>query len=405
MDDNRLIYYGYLSRMDLFDITNYPNMVGSQIKIAVNSVIPEVNYASKYTDDVVLISGNFVRVSNYISGFGGFGYSVLSSGSSYTFPNIPTDYRIGTGQSMRNTLKLTNATYTDQEVETAFNNYITSQSISRAQGIINVKNAVKYTSEGCETYGSGSGKFIINLTWNGISSLAGIRINDNSNLSGSWNTSNTTPGTKAGTNDVDIYPKVIFVNKVDKNLATLQSSDYKTVQFTDLLNYDTAGRVSITDNYITFLDHDPANSNALVRVVSKTNFENAANGSGSLTFDNTIQIPLGSTNTKYGFGSQGGSYSFFSTSGTPRNSYFPKNDYIFVTISSNVPVSGSSLFPAVIRIDVANLTHTVWCLDSIKQSARGITYNETTDTAFVNRDSTAFRIPNFSTLTPPYTLI
>ena len=77
-------------------------------------------------------------------------------------------------------------------------------------------------------------------------------------------------------------------------------------------------------------------------------------------------------------------------------------DYLFATISTNV---GSSSFQAVIRVDLAAGTFTTWCTDTVKQAARGITYNPTTDTAFITRDSTTFRVTNFTTLTTPYALV
>lgn len=405
ISSTKLLLYGYMSRMDLIDISDLNDLVNSQIKLAVNTVVPEIIYASLYTSNIVFIVGSSPRTASYLGGYGGFGYTDLTTKTSFLFPNVPLEIKKSSGQDVRNLSKLTSSSYSDSEVETKFSEYITTYGLTRNQGISNFVNTVSWSSQGIEAYNDSSGKFIISLYWKGISALTGIRINEQADGSGLWYTDNATPRIKVGTTDFNIYPKVVFVNKTDKVLNTLVSADYKFVSFTDLLNKVTAGRIVITTDYIVFLDHDSTNSKAVARVISKTNFETAANGTGLATFDNTIDISLSSTSTNYGFGSQGGDYNFYSVNGTPRNSYFVIGNKIFVTISSNTPVPSSALYPAIICIDVAAGTYSNWCIDSVKQAAKGITYNPDTDIAFFSRGASAFRIPNFSTLTPPYTLV
>ena len=405
ISSTKILFYGYMSRIDLIDISDLNDLINSQIKLPVNTVVPEIIYATLYTNNIVFITGSVPRTASYIGSYGGFGYTDLTTKTSFTLPNTPLEIKIGSGQNIRTLAKLTSSSYSDVDVETQFNAYITTYGLTRNAGILNFVNTVSWSSQGIEPYNDNSGKFIISLYWKGISALTGIRINEQANGSGLWYTDNGVPGTKVGTADFNIYPKVVYVNKADKILSTLQSSDYKFVSFTSLLNKVTAGRIVITTDYIVFLDHDFPNSKAVARVISKTNFETAANGTGLATFDNTIDIPLSSTSTGYGFGSQGGDYNFYSVNGTPRNSYFAIGNKIFVTLSSNTAIPSSALYVAIICIDVAAGTYSNWCIDSVQRAAKGITYNPDTDTAIFSRDSTAFRIPNFSNLTPPYTLI
>lgn len=400
ISDTKIVYYGYLGKIDYIDL-ELPSS-SSLTAIAINNVAAELNYVSLYDTNTLLITGHFVRTANYIGGYGAFGYSDLTTKTSKVFPNQPVEYKHLNGQVVRRAFGLTASSYSDSEAEAIFAASIITQGLTRAQGIAALKNSVSWVSQGCEAYKDGSGKLIVSLEWSGISGLIGFRINDNANGSGLWHTANTTPGTSSGTSNFNIYPRAIFINKPDGDLDSLLESDYKTVQFTDLLNKIYPGRLAISDNYIVYLDHEHSNSRAVVRIISKTNFETAANGTGSTTFDSTVNIPLNNTGTTYGFGSQGGSYSFFATSGTPRNSFFTVGDYLFATISTNV---GSSPYQAVIRVDLAAGTFVTWCTDTVKQAARGITYNATTDTAFVTRDSTTFRVTNFTTLTPPYNLV
>lgn len=405
ISDTKILYYGYMSSMDLLTFSNYPNLPSSSAQKISANAFPEISYADKYTDNLVLIIGNFVRALSYVGSYGCFAYVDLSLKKSFIMPNQPIEVRKGSGETMRRALNMTNSTYSDQNAETLFNTYITTNNISRAQGIANIKNTVCWSAQGIEAYKDGSGKFLVVLEWDGYAGMKGFRINANADGSGVWHTDNAVPGTKANTTDVNVYPKVVYIDKADKVLSTIQSSDYKFVTFTELLNAYYVGRPVVTDNYIVFLDHLNNASKAVARVVSKTNFEAAALGSGDIIVDYTIDIPLSSTSSKFGFGSQGGDVHFFNVNGTPRNSYFAIDDYVFVTISSNTPVSGSSYFPAIIRINVVDGTHTVWCVDTVKQAAKGITYNPSTDTALYTRDTTTFRIPNFSTKTTPYLVV
>ena len=401
INTTKVLYYGYMGSIHLFDLSLSPQ--NARKIIFINNVIPEINYVGKYTDDIVFISGNFVRTASYISNYGGFGYSNLNTLTSFLFPNLSNDVKINTGYSVRVSFKLINSTYTDNNAETIFATYITLNGLTRLQGIALLENTCKYSTQGIEAYNDNSGKFIIPLEWEGISGLKGYRINELANGSGTWHTSNDTLGTSVGTANVVGYPKAIFVNKADKVLSTLVNSDYKYVQFTDLLNKSLAGRLVITDTYIAFLDIENSNSRCAVRVISKTNFEAAALGTGNATFDSTIYIALNSTGGNFGFGAQGGDYDFFGVSGTPRNSWVVVGDYIFITISSNVNTSNPYI--CVIRINLTDATQVVWCTDTIQTAAKGITYNPDTDTAFVTRDATTFRIENFTTLTPPYLLV
>jgi len=406
ISDTKILYYGYMSSMDLITLSNYPNLSPSSgQKIKLTNAFSEISYADTYTDNIALIIGSFVRSPSYVGSYGCFGYTDLTLKNSYSFPNQPIEVRKGSGESIRKTINMTNSTYSDQDAETLFNAYITANSLTRTQGITNIKNSVRWSAQGIESYKDGSGKFIVVLEWDGYAGMKGFRINANADGSGVWHTDNAIPGTKANTTDIDVYPKVVYINKADKILSTIQSSDYKFVTFTDMLNAYYVGRPVATDNYIVFLDHVHLSSKAVARVISKTNFEAAAAGSGDTTADFIIDIPLSSTSNKFGFGSQGGDFHFFNLNGTPRNSYFAIDDYVFVTISSNTPVSGSSYFPAIIRINIADGTHTVWCVDTVKQAAKGITYNPSTDTALYTRDTTTFRIPNFSTKTTPYLVV
>lgn len=402
IDDNRIVYYGYLSNLDLFDISDDANLGLAQTKISTSGLPPETSYACVYDTDVILISGNHVRSASYKGKYGGIGYVDLVSETAYILPGQPNYFKHGLGETVRVAMGLKDSTYSDAAAEAIFAAYITDQAITRAAGIALLEDTPVYSTQGAEAYGGGSGKFVIQLDWDGYAGLYGIRINTQADGLGTWHTFNYPPGVKAGTADTDEYAAALFINKADLDLSTLTSGDYKLVYFTDLVNKVRAGRVAISDNYIAFMDHDHPNADALIRIISKTNFEAAAVGAGTTTFDTTVTIDLLSTSTTgYGFGAHGGSYSFFNRNGTPRNSYFTYGDYLFVTISIN----GSSPYAAIVRVDLDAGTYSVWCTDTVKSDAKGLTYNATTDTAFYTRGLVTFRIANFTTLTPPYAVV
>lgn len=400
ISDTEILYYGYSAVADYIDISDRGNLSQGQTKIAVNGVIPEVTYASLYSSNIVLIVGNYIRSATYIGGYGGFGYINLTTKTSHRLPNTP--FEISQFSSIRISAGLSASAYSDAEVESAFASYISAQGISRMEGIARFENTSRYTSQGFETYKDGSGKLVLELYWGGISALRGIRINEQADGLGTWHEDNLVMGTKVGTANVNKYARICYVHKADQDLSTLQSSDYKYVEFTDLQNIESVGRIAISDDYVAFLSVNNAASKCTVRVISKTNLETAANGTGQMTIGTTIDIPLGSSAIAFGFGSQGGGYLFNSKNGTPRNSFFCVGNYLFATITTET----SSPYVAVVRIDLATGTVVTWCTDTgAKSVAKGITYNPSTDTAYFTRDTTAFRIPNFTTLTPPYALI
>jgi hypothetical protein len=83
ISNTKVLYYGYMSAMHLFDLSLTPQ--NARKIVFINNVIPEINYASKYTDDIVFISGSFVRTASYISNYGGFGYSNMITLTSFLF--------------------------------------------------------------------------------------------------------------------------------------------------------------------------------------------------------------------------------------------------------------------------------------------------------------------------------
>lgn len=393
--DVEIYYYGYLGATEKLDLTNYPNLTSADYitEFAPNTICTEQNYMTKFDSDFLLISGTVPRSSAYKGSYGCVGYYRRSDGDVSLFPGIPNNAAKNINTTVRTTFGLTGNSYSDSVAEDIFAASIITQGLTRLQGISALEDTCMYGSQGVESYGDGD-KFIINLQWLGIGGLIGFRINEQADGLGTWHDENS--------DATGEYPKCIFVNKADGDLSTLQASDYKYVTFNEagLLNKGYCGRTAISTNYIAFLDHDHASGNAVVRVISKTNLETAANGTGTTNFDATYNVALGNNNGEYGFGSEHQSFYNFTSVNGVRNAFFTIGDDLYVSVS----IDSGSPYAAIIKIDLSDGTQTIWCTDTVKQASRSLTYNSTTNTAFVTRDKTAFRITNFTGLSAPYAL-
>jgi len=131
------------------------------------------------------------------------------------------------------------------------------------------------------------------------------------------------------------------------------------------------GRVAGSDNYLAFIVNDEVSYDGIIRIVSKTDFETAANGSGEITsIPTVVTIDFGGV-TGYGFG-DANDFDQYDTHCS--NAYFCEGDDLYITCRSNVPDGG--LYPCVLKVDLATGTATTF-VESATRATRAISYDGT----------------------------
>lgn len=381
----KYLIYGYLGTSKVIDVSTW----GTPTQVSSTNKVQEIGYMDANRTDCVLLQGNGVRLSLYQTGYL---YLIRFDTSTYVQVRItalPSVLNIQETIDFRKALGLTDTTHTDAEVENAIQAYILSTGESRAQVIARFTGACKYDGRDIASYGT---KTVIGLNRREISALRTINVEDTPG-SGIWYTETYGQSTD--------YPAAAYFDIAD--VEDLTAGDVKIVEFqvAGLQGTGGIGRVGVSDNYIYWLKNDPTNSRAIVRAVTKTNFEAAAAGSGIITsFDKTIYVSTGSTSNTYGFG-DADKFEVPSTT-YQSNAFLAVGDKIYATIRSNVAESGT--YPAVIEIDLSAGTYRTFATRNASTTTKSISYNATTDRMLVSQGTSLFVIDNFSLVSPPIAL-
>ena len=350
---NYIFVYGYSGVSNIIDFSDWNNIVKESLSTGQTN---EVTYATVRPEGILAL-GQASRSSAYYTGCA---FSIVDvaantvTGITSLFPN---EFNFRSAVDLRSLTALSDPTYSDVNVESAIQAYMTSSGKSRATVIAEFLNTARWGCADAHTYGT---KTVVGLSYNGVLGLSGIRIRETL-PSGTW-IDQTYYQNEGG--------KALFIDTSD--ILTLAPSEIKPVQFTLAPNVQEMGRVAGSDNYLAFIVNDPTNEQGIIRVVTKTDFETAANGSGEITsLARTIEVSFGSTSNVYGFGD---AQYFDSTNTHCSNAYFCEGDDLYITCRSNVIDAG--LYPCILKVDLSTGSSEVFA-KSATRATRAISYDGT----------------------------
>ena len=349
---NYIISYGYSGITNVFYVSNWNNIERFDLPAGPTN---EVMYMTSRLEGVLSL-GISSRSNPHYEGCA-FSLIDLSARTvtdlSSKFPN---EFIRNSAIVLRSITGLSGASYTDGAVETQVQAYMASQSLTRSQVIDLFKNTGRWHCADAHTYGD---KTVVGLAYEGVLGLVGIRIEETVS-SGIWI-------------DRNFYQneggKALLIDTTD--ILNLQPSEIKPVQFNLTPNVQSMGRVAGSDNYLAFIVNDPDNEQGIIRIVSKADFETAANGSGIITtIPTVVTIDFGG-GSDYGFG-DADAFDNFNTHCS--NAYFCEGDDLYITCRSNIADTG--LYPCVLKIDLSTGSSEVF-VKSATRATRAISYEGT----------------------------
>lgn len=377
IDNNRVFIAVYMGKQYIIDATDPDN--ATKISL-VGGDVTEALYASVRPDGVVF-SGVTVRTASHQ---GGFRLTHVNL-STYTVTGITnkfsTEFNALSSGTYRSLVGLPNNDYSDAAVEAAVQARMTTAGLTRAQVIAEFIDSCRWANSDMHSWGNYT---VFGLSYVGRRKLANIRIEQTVG-SGVWIDQNYQPAT---------YNKALLVNSTD--IKNLQPSEIKVVEIQiGASNY--LGRVAGTDNYLAWVNHNIADGQGVVQIISKSNFIAAANGSGVITsFDNIATIEFGSTSlSSVGFGD---SNNFDSASTQQINCIASKGDYLYITMRS---LTGSSPYPAIMRVNCVDGTQTVFARTATN-AIRTISINA--NKMVITTGSSVQTVDNFESATLPITI-
>jgi len=263
-----VIAYGYAGTTNVFNISDWDNITRFNL---VTGPTNEVTYMVARPEGVLSL-GISSRSAKHHEGCAFSLVDLTARTVTDLASKFPNEFIRNSAINLRSALGLSGGSYSDATVEAAVQAYMTSQSLTRTQVIDLFKDTSRWHCADAHTYGN---KTIVGLAYEGVLGLAGIRIEETFG-SGIWI-------------DRDYYEnkggKALLIDTTD--ILNLQPSEIKPVHFNLTPNVQSMGRVAGSDNYLAFIVNDPANEQGFIRIVSKTDFETAANGSGEITYPNS----------------------------------------------------------------------------------------------------------------------
>lgn len=376
---NYIISYGYSGTTDVYDFSNWEDIKKFSLPTLATN---EVMYVVGRSDGALAI-GQHSRSVHFWTGLA----LTLIKPNTKTVTNLstalPSEFNYQSAIQLRTALGLTGTTYTDETAETAFQTYMSNTGKSRATLIEELKGTCRWAGADLHTYGD---KVVVGLSYRRILGLYNIRIE-------------TTPGSGIWIDEhfyLDGKCKALFIDKAD--ILNLTSGDVKPVTFDVVGGRQSWGRVAGSTTYLAWLLNVPEDNRSEIRVVTKTAFEIAANGSGIITtIERQINVDLNSAGSiYYGFGNVNN----FESYNTHRNNdFFCVGDNLYVTLLSNVDEGG--YYPCVLKVNLATGDVTTFAR-SVNRRARTVAYEGTRMTI---TDGTAVKIvDNFESATLPITI-
>ena len=331
LNSTTALAYGYSGVSHIIDAADWNNI--KKIDVLSGST-NEVMYAATRTEGVV-IGGISSRSASHHEGASFNMLNLTTKVVSSINDKFPNEFTRGSAINLRSLVGLTSETYSDTDVEIAVQAYMTSSGKSRATVIAEFLNTCRWKI--ADMYTSGN-KTYVGLANQGVLGLKNIRI-EQTVSSGIWINENyySSSGGKA-----------LLIDST--NIYNLQPSEIKPVTFNLTPNVNDMGRIALSDNYVAFLiNYDDGTS--VIRIVTKTGFDTAANGSGIITsLPTQVNLDAGIVATNYGFG-DGDDFNHYDTHET--NAYVTVGDILYVTYRSTVD-EGGGLKPCVLKVNLTD---------------------------------------------------
>lgn len=350
---NYIIAYGYSGTTNVFDVSDWNNIERFNL---VTGPTNEVTYMTSRPEGILGL-GISSRSAKHHEGCA---FSLVDLDARTVIDlaaDFPNEFIRNSAINLRSSIGLSGASYTDGAVESAVQAYMTSQVLTRLQVINLFKDTCRWHCADAHTYGD---KTVVGLAYEGVLGLSGIRI-ERVVGSGDWI-------------DQEFYSteggKALLIDTTD--ILNLQPSEIKPVTFNLTPNVQSMGRVAGSTNYLAFIVNDEVSYDGIIRIVSKTDFETAANGSGIITTIPTIvTIDFGGI-AGYGFG-DADDFDHYDTHCS--NAYFCQGDNLYITCRSNIN-EGGGLYACVIKVDLTTGSSETF-VKSATRVTRAISYDGT----------------------------
>lgn len=399
LSTTKAIFWGYLNTSNVITTTNWPNLSSVNHSKPFNGEINKVLGVEVLNANYAVMHGTQVRTAAYRNSYAYLDYYDIATDTMTPLPNRPKDLDPESGLDFRNKISLTQSSADDATTENAVLAYLAANpSVSRPDLITDFLGTTIWGATWVSTYGGS--KIVVSLSNKGLSALRGITIYEFPGFTGTTYTEDYY--------DATTWSSCLFIDKADP--STITSGDYKLIslQVVDkpdpgntLLGLSNIGKVKCTTNYTAFFRNDPTNSRSIIYILTNAALESAASTTKTITsFNSVVTMPTLSTSSTYGVGE--GGKGFLSGDNRPIDWAVTSGDFVYFVVNINQDLGGGT-FEAVKRIDLSTGTIIDWCTAPF-QGAKGIHYNSTTDTAYVVNGTSAYRVPNFTTLTPPFSL-
>lgn len=353
INGNLLFVYGYSGRSHIIDATDWENVTKIDIPSGESN---EVIYATVRSEGVLAL-GQKSRSVGYHEGCVWNLVDIVNNTTTGISSRFPNEFNFRSAIDIRTTTGLTAASPSDGTVAAAVLAYMSSSGQTRAQVIAEFLDTCRWKISDAHTYGT---KTVVGLGYQGVLGLDGMRIEETTG-SGIW-IDQSYYSTQGG--------KALLIDTTD--ILNVAPSEIKPVQFNLTPNVQSMGRVAGSTNYLAFIVNDPTNEQGFIRVVSKTDFETAANGSGIVTIIPTVVTIDFGGGSSYGFGDT----VYFDNFNTHcSNAYFCEGDNLYITCRSNIN-EGGGLYACVIKVDLATGSSETF-VKSATRATRAISYDGT----------------------------
>jgi hypothetical protein len=373
VNSNLIYVYGYSGAGHLIDTTNWNDIKKYDTP---NGDTNEVTYATARPEGVLML-GQPTRSANHHSGASWNLLNTTTRTVTSLNSRFPNEFDFSSAVTLRNTTGMPNASYSDAEVETKIQAYMLATGKSRATVISEFLDTCRWHIADAYTVGN---KTYAGLAYKSVLGLHGIRIEQTVG-SGIWV-------------DRHYYQneggKALLIDTA--NIANVQPSEIKSVQFNLTPNVQSMGRIAVGSNHIAFIVNDHPNSKGIIRVVTKAAFESAAStGTPITSLARTVEVNVNSTG-EFGFGD---TVDFDHHSTHRSNAYITVGDDLYITLVSNVN-EGGGLYPCVVKVNLATGSVSTFAKSSARY-ARCISFLDdgTVERVLITNNTDVIVVDNF----------
>lgn len=328
VNSNMVYVFGYSGAGHLIDISDWNNVKKYDVS---NGDTNEVTYATVRPEGVLML-GQPTRSASYHEGGSWCLLNTTTRVVTSLNSRFPNEFKFNSATSLRTATGMPNTTYSDSEVETKIQAYMASTGKSRATVIAEFLSTCRWHIADAHTVGN---KTYVGLKYKAVLGLRGIRIEQTVG-SGVWI-------------DTNYYQneggKALLIDSA--NILNVAPSEIKPVQFNLTPNVQSMGRIAVGSGHVALIVNDPTNSKGIIRIVTKSAFETAANTNTPITsLARVVEVNFGSTGESYGFGDN---VDFDHHSTHKSNAYVTVGDILYITLVSNVD-EGGGLYPCVLKV-------------------------------------------------------